>query len=124
MLGILYFITPFVFLLLLVIFALCIREDIPAWMTVNIGRLNADDIRAMDSVRRAYLKKQVMLHLGLSVLITAVMAVIFFIIDFSSTAGVVISIVLCNAAGTAAGLFVALPVTKKANRMKDEMNGC
>lgn len=118
MLNTLFFITPFVFFLLAVIFPLCITEKIPNWLTVNIGRLNADDIRKLESRKRNHLRNKIVFYFITAVIITLLISLAFV---FVGNADNVLLSIPCNIIGLVVGLIIVFRILKTANMLKDEI---
>jgi hypothetical protein len=114
----LFFITPFTFTVLAVVFRLCISKNIPEWLTVSIGKINADDIRGMDNKQRNYLRKQVSYHFFTAVAVTLLISLIFF---FLGNVEIVWHNIFCTAIELGLGLAIVFHVYKIAGVLKASM---
>lgn len=114
----LYFICPFVLLILTLIFSFIITEKLPMWVTLGIGRINADDVRNMTEEQRSYLRSKVRIHFVTALIATTVISIACIkIINLTTWQG----IVLCNLIDIAVALVITLSVVKAANKLKEQL---
>ncbi|MBC8580879.1 hypothetical protein [Zhenhengia yiwuensis] len=107
-----YFICPTLFL----IFSLSITEKIPTGANVDIFQIHADDISRISSENRNYLRRKVLIHFGLALIITLEISIMFCI--FADT-NLLLSLTLSNVLSLSIGLAAALlPLRKVANQLK------
>lgn len=118
MFSFLFFICPFVFLIQAIIFPLCISKNIPSWLYVNIGGLNANDIRRLNPSQRAYFKRQVIFRFITAVLTTLIIGILFIILGCKDKP---LYAVFCNSIGLIVGLSIVLSITKAASKIKKDL---
>lgn len=116
----LFFIAPFTFFILGVIFTLCIAhiEKVPGIVNLNIGKLDGDDIRKLDKKERNYLQNQLLYRFIIAVVITLLISLGFIILGDADNA---ILVSLCNFINLIVGLVVVLSVLKKTNKLKNNL---
>jgi len=112
---ILFFIIPFVFFVLAVIFSFCITDKIPEWLAVNIGKLNADDIRNMDNKERMHLRKQVIIRFTAAIIAALAISFAFIILGDINNGLLAIP---CNFISLIAGVPIIMTIIKEANKLK------
>jgi hypothetical protein len=119
MAGALFFLVPYILLTLTIIFSLCITEKVPEWLTVNIGKLDATDIRKMSDEKRNYLRRQVVCHFSMAISATLFIGLAFFIWGKPDRDLLAIP---CNIIGLVVGAIIILPgLIKKSDALKDSL---
>lgn len=113
----LFFISPFVLFLLGIIFPLCIThiEKIPNAVTINIGKLNGEDIRNFNKKERDYLRNQLLYHFIMAIATTFSISLAFVIFGNTDNA---ILVLPCNFIELIVGLVIILSVIRKTNKLK------
>lgn len=117
MFGLLFFIPTFVFLVLAIVFPLAISnvEKMPKAVNLNIGNLNAKDIRKLDHRNRIMLRNHLTFCLLIAVAITSFISFLFIVFGSADNALLALP---CNLMGTVVGLSVVFQCIKKANALK------
>ena len=119
-LTLLVFQVPLLFTIFTITFPLAISivDKLPKAISLNIGKLNADDIRKLDYHKRSYLRNQVFLYFIKAVLVTCLIGLLFCVLTSIDN---VLFITLCSLIQVIVGLTIAFRVFKKTNVLKETL---
>lgn len=106
----LYFIVPFVFVILVLAFAFCLKRDIPSWLNINIGRLDKDDIIKLDDRQLNKLRMKVFTFFMLAAVLTGFIGMAFTVLGYS--------VFICNSIQFTVGMLSLIPIFKEAGDIK------
>lgn len=120
MFGALFFIPAAVFFILAIVFSLAIAhvEKIPRIISLNIGKLHADDIRRLDPIDRNDLRNQVAFHFVAAAAAALIIGILFIV--FGSASNPLLALA-CNLVAVVVGGFIALGILKKAGALKEKL---
>ena len=114
----LHLIVPFVFIICGLSNPIMLKHNIPGWLNVGVGKLNADDIRGLSENQLKDLRKRAFVAFSLSAILTAAIGTAFILFGYGDSA--IVSLV-CVVMQFAVGAVFIYPLYRMGSLMKKEI---